>query len=207
VHQPDGAVFAGKTMKFKLGEREAAESATWQSGGVDILDLTASSTVQSRTGVLSDEPAGVSNASPQAGGVLASPARQPAPPYVLVGTASIDGILVPEGTIVTAWADGAQVPGAEAAVQAKPTASSAGALHPVGKALEPLGDNLVRLWKFDAATQAWAFYDPRSALADFNTVNQLASGEFYLILLDAGQSATLNGQQRNMFAGWNPVVW
>ena len=207
VHQAGGSNLAGKTVTFKIGEIDATESATWEQGGVDELNLTTSGADPGYTGMLPGEPVRASAVVSLGGGPLASPAQQPVPPHVFLGTATVGGVPAPEGTIVTAWIDGVRVPGAEAAVEARATAVSAAAIHPVGKALEPLGASLVRVWKFDPAIQEWTFYDPRPAFADFNSLKQVAAGEFYWVVLSSTQTATLNGQQRSLFAGWNPLTW
>jgi hypothetical protein len=95
-----------------------------------------------------------------------------------------------------------------------PTATSAPPSAP-SLGLAPLveGDNLVRVWHFDPATQSeppdfgWSLFDPRPVFAPANTVAELVSGRFYWIGLKQSQTATLNGKQRVLFAGWNPVTW
>ena len=206
MHQPAGASFTGKTVQFKVKELTATETATWQQGGVDDLTLTALSEPPGYIGELPRERGGFADAGFKSGGLLASPVVQPLPPHVFKGTVTIDGKPAPEHTAVTAWIDGVQVPGAEATVQANPLAAGA-LLGPVSEALKPLGDNLVRVWKFDAANQDWSFYDPRPGFARFNTLRAVASGEFYWVVLKDGQTATLNGQNRTLVGGWNPLAW
>ena len=74
-------------------------------------------------------------------------------------------------------------------------------------ALAPLIPHLVRLWHFDNATKHWGFYDPSAALAPLNTVTEMANGESYWIRLVEDQTVTLNGIQRNLYAGWNVMPW
>jgi hypothetical protein len=114
--------------------------------------------------------------------------------------------MVPQGSLISAWIDGIQVPGAEASMEASPAASTGGAGQ-VGQALEEVGGNLVRVWKFDAATQSWTFYDPRARFGSFNSIKELSPGQFYYVVAKEGQNAVLNGQLRTLFRGWNPVVW
>lgn len=201
VSQPSGETYSGKTITFKIDGREAAESVMWEQGGVDELNLTASGTAQGGT---RPALAGVS----RRGRPLAAPLLQAPPlaPHVFVGTAAIDGRFVPQGSSVSAWVDGVKVPGAEATVEASPSASVSSA-GPVGQSLAAIGDNLVRVWKFDAATQAWTFYDPRPLFGSFNSIKELSSGQFYYVVTKNGQTADLNGQPRTLYTGWTPLVW
>jgi hypothetical protein len=77
------------------------------------------------------------------------------------------------------------------------------------KALEPLlaADNLVRVWTFDNATKEWSFFDPRPAFAAANSIKGLVTGRVYWINVETNQTATLNGKERSLFAGWNIVAW
>jgi hypothetical protein len=45
---------------------------------------------------------------------------QPAPPHIFTGTATLGGQPAPDGTLVTAWIDNVQVPGASVAVKGPP---------------------------------------------------------------------------------------
>jgi hypothetical protein len=188
ITQPGGQAYSGKTVTFKIGDLQATETSTWQQGGVEVINLTASSTAQG-------DPAA---------GVLATPPSQPQPPHVFMGTATVDGKPAPEGTVITALVDGVAAPDAVATVAVVPAASAAGLAK---QALAPLGANLLRVWRFDAAKQEWTFYDPSPAFASYNTVKELVAGQFYYIVTKDGQNASLNGQQRALFDGWNPVVW
>jgi hypothetical protein len=101
--------------------------------------------------------------------------------------------------------DGVPAPNAEATVEtvSGPPAESSS----IAQALEPLGDNLVMVWGFDRANQNWSFYDPSPGFANFNTVREMAPGGFYYIVVERDQTANLNGQQRTLFEGWNPLRW
>ncbi len=77
----------------------------------------------------------------------------------------------------------------------------------MGQALGVIGDNLVRVWKFDPATQSWTFYDPRALFSNFNSIKELSPGQFYYLVTADGQTASLHGQPRTLFKGWNPLVW
>jgi len=39
--QPSGQSFAGKTVTFTIGDKNASQTGTWQQGGATILDLSA----------------------------------------------------------------------------------------------------------------------------------------------------------------------
>ena len=81
--------------------------------------------------------------------------------------------------------------------------------------LAPLIDDekLVRVWHFDPSAQdtppsfGWALYDPRPIFALANTVTRLTTGKFYWVSVKEGRTVTLNGKERVLFAGWNPVSW
>ena len=205
VEQPHGENFSGKEVSFKLEGFDAAEDATWTQGAVDQLDLTASSTAGNGYGRLPGVKSVAPDSWPRSGGVLSSPLRQPQPPHVFVGTATIDGVLALEGTVVTAWIDGEMVPGAQALVVARHPAATEG--DPVGQALQPLGEILVRVWKFDPASQAWSFYDPRPALSAYSTIDKISKGDFLQMILTAGQTVTLNNAERTLYQGVNFVFW
>lgn len=95
-----------------------------------------------------------------------------------------------------------------------PTPTPAPSITPA-LGLAPLIDdgNLVRVWHFDPAVQdtppsfGWALYDPRPIFALANTVTQLTSGKFYWMSVKENRTVTLNGKERVLFAGWNPVSW
>ena len=74
-------------------------------------------------------------------------------------------------------------------------------------ALEPLADNLVRVWSFDNSTKEWSYYDPRPVFASSNTVTQLVRGQVYWIKVATAQTVTLNGSERTLFEGWNLLAW
>ena len=207
VKQPDGGHFAGKEVSFKLGELDAPEKATWTQGAVDQLDLTVSITGMGSIGFLPGEGMIAQEPSSRSGGPLSSPPQQgqPQPPHVFVGTAAINGVLAPEGTMVTAWIDGQKVPGAEAVVVSRPAPLSGG--DAVGQALQPLGDRLVRVWKFDPPSQAWSFYDPRPAMSVYSTIDKISKGDFLQMILNAGQTVTLNNAERTLYQGVNFVFW
>jgi hypothetical protein len=91
-----------------------------------------------------------------------------------------------------------------------------GATMQIAQAVEPLADNLVRVFRFNNTTKEWTFHDPRPEFAEANTLDQLVEGQPYWIRVTENQTVELNGQSRNLTcinAGtpqedcWNLVVW
>ncbi len=124
---------------------------------------------------------------PLVGGVLASPLRQPAPSPVSQGTAKVDGVPVPQGTIVTAWMDGGQV-GSASVVARPPTLES---LTGAGVYFRPLGNALRRVWSNDAPLSVWDFYDPRVGFAATNTLTEILDGE--IVWIDVKEDVEFRG--------------
>ena len=60
---------------------------------------------------------------------------------------------------------------------------------------------LTRVWHLDAQTQTWSFFDPAPEFADFNTLNQVSSGQIVTIIM----SATDTFQARTLYPGSNPT--
>ncbi len=57
-----------------------------------------------------------------------------------------------------------------------------------------LGDRLVRVWYLNAVTQAWSFYDPDSEFMEFNTLEEVMSGQIVAIIISAGAPVEFNGK-------------
>jgi hypothetical protein len=74
-------------------------------------------------------------------------------------------------------------------------------------ALEPLGENLVRLWHFDNTTKEWSFYDPSPAFATVNVITEIVPMQAYWVRIEQDQVVVLNGRERFLFAGWNLIGW
>lgn len=78
-------------------------------------------------------------------------------------------------------------------------------------ALEPLGENLVRVFHFNNSNKTWSFYDPRPEFAELNTLSALSQGQSYWILVGETQSVTLNAKARSLTClngeCWNQLVW
>lgn len=63
-------------------------------------------------------------------------------------------------------------------------------------------DNLVRLWRFDNATQRWAFYDPRPEFEAVNTLDKSRVGDIVWVNVVAEQAF----QGGTLFPGWNLIT-
>jgi hypothetical protein len=68
-------------------------------------------------------------------------------------------------------------------------------------AAEITSDNLVRVWRFDNETQGWAFFDPRPAFADANTLIETSSND--IVWVNVTDQTTFQAQ--TLFPGWNLI--
>ncbi|MBM3941901.1 MAG: hypothetical protein FJ316_03045 [SAR202 cluster bacterium] len=84
------------------------------------------------------------------------------------------------------------------------TINSASAPLPSG--LDQLGDNLVRLFHWDARNGGWSYYDPLINPGQ-RLQHDLAPGRFYWIRVQRDQVLLQEGRQIQLVAGWNKVVW
>ena len=67
------------------------------------------------------------------------------------------------------------------------------------------GDNLVRVWRYNNATQSWAFYDPRPEFAGANTILKTGAGDIVWVNVNNAQDfAHLQGTA--LVSGWNLIV-
>ena len=196
VEQPLGESYAGKAITFKIGGLTATETAIWQQGQTNELNLTASSSAAIRDPSSSN----LAKTYPQslAGTLLASPLAQPAPPSVFQGTAKVDGVLVSQGTIVTAWVEDTEV-GITSVV---PLPAVPNSLSEAGAFFSPLGSTLRRVWSYDAPIRYWLFYDPRTAFAATNTLTVVLNGE--IVWIDV--SADAEFKDMSLIQGWNLVA-
>jgi hypothetical protein len=68
-------------------------------------------------------------------------------------------------------------------------------------AVEITADNLVRVWRFSNAEQAWSFFDPRPAFAAANTLTSSSSGD--IVWVNVTVQTTF--QSQTLFPGWNLI--
>jgi hypothetical protein len=126
------------------------------------------------------------------------------------GTFSVD-ILVPQLN-TGAQTVKATVSGTTASVSftvtetaATPTSAPASAEQDTHTVFAPVidnDDNLVRVFRFDNATQGWAFFDPRPAFASANDLVTAAGGDILWVRVNKAQD--FNGL--SLFDGWNLIV-
>ena len=71
------------------------------------------------------------------------------------------------------------------------------------EAFADLIDNgtLTRVWHLDRETQTWSFFDPAPEFADFNTLEQVSSGQIVTIIMSAQDTF----QGKTLFVGSNPT--
>ena len=77
----------------------------------------------------------------------------------------------------------------------------------MSRSIELLGENMVRVWHFNDATETWSFFDPRRDFAEFGELTEWVNGETYWIKLNQDQMVTLNRKARTLKAGWNTILW
>ena len=77
--------------------------------------------------------------------------------------------------------------------------------------LQPLGEKLVRVFRFNNATKTWEFYDPRPEFAEANTISQTFGGNVYWINITEDAEVVLGGKTRRLTCiegdCWNQIVW
>jgi len=79
--------------------------------------------------------------------------------------------------------------------------------YPLTPGSGPLGDNLLRVFRFDNVSKQWTFYDPQPEFAPFITLTELVTGKAYWIEVKKRQTKVINGKYLDLFEGWNLVAW
>jgi hypothetical protein len=62
-------------------------------------------------------------------------------------------------------------------------------------------NNLVRVWRYDNATQRWVFYDPRPAFAPVNNLVNISGREIVWVNVKVQQAF----QGQTLYPGWNLI--
>ncbi|MFN3975388.1 MAG: IPT/TIG domain-containing protein, partial [Dehalococcoidia bacterium] len=75
----------------------------------------------------------------------------------------------------------------------------------IADVVSPISQQLVRIWGYDAAAQAWRVYDPSApALSDLTA---LVRGQGYWVNVNAAVTWTYAGNTYNLSRGWNLIGW
>ena len=152
-------------------------------------------------------PAGDTGQQPDSAPVVRPPVSPTAAPAARVARQQVGApgaLPTPTATTVEI---APQQPGA--APEAGAPSSSPVTSTPVAEALAPLGDRLVTVFHFVAATGTWVYYDPE--FPDEGALKAMASGQEYLILVTESITVEVNGQPLELSCSnddcWNTVVW
>ena len=211
------ALGPGREVTFKIGDYPATQTTSWEKGGAAMLNLTASSVVSGSalphvfTGVVTvdgDQAPDGAVVSAWAGNTRIGSglvrdghyllfAAQPA--IALPVTFAVDEFIAAEEAL---WERGGATP-------LDLTVRSDVSLP--GIALEPLRENLVRVFRFDNSTKTWDFYDPREEFGGANTLSGMVSGEAYWVKVTEPITVSVNGRPMTLTCAgdycWNQIVW
>ena len=113
------------------------------------------------------------------------------------GTASVDGVLVPQGTTLTAWLGGIEVGSANVVSNPATLDSLTGA----GTYFGQLGESLRSVWSYDTVIQVWNFYDPRAGFTATSTLKETFSDQ--IVWIDVNEDVDFRGMI--LYQGWNFV--
>lgn len=79
----------------------------------------------------------------------------------------------------------------------------------VTEAMAPLGSKFLRMWHWEPETGQFIYYDP--LVPEESTLETVASGQTYLILVTESVTLIVNGQELELVCNdgncWNRVVW
>ncbi len=149
----------------------------------------------------------------QQGGSTEAPALAPAPTVVSVPTPVLPTVAptaspVPAAaTLLGAAAD--DTPRESAAPSPGTGPSGKASAVPVAEAMAPLGDNFARVWHWVQETGEFIYYDP--LVPEESTLEAVASGRTYLILVNESVTVLINGRELEFICDegncWNTVVW
>ena len=207
----------GRVVTFQIGDYPAAQSLPWEKGGATLLDLTANRPQPGLTPPHVFTGAATIDGDPAPDGVLVTAWAADAKAGECVvrdGRYFLMAFRPDVAAPITFVVD--QIAADEAALWEQGGATSLDLTarsdtSPPAIALEPIGDNLVRVFKFDNATKTWAFYDPREEFAQANTLTEVTPGEVYWIKVTETTTVSINGRPVSLTCAqgycWNQVVW
>ena len=182
VDQSPFGGFAGKTVRFKIGESYASETSVWEHGGFTSLDLTVASLTDGNVG---------GNAS------TSREVELRVPPHLFTGKGFFGGMHVPIGTVISAWVDGVKV--SETNVVAEPQSP---ALGDTSEMFRSLGTNLRRVWIYLNYLDAWRLYVPGNDTLGINTYTDAKEGDIVWVLVNSNQMF----QNGMLYEGWNLIL-
>jgi hypothetical protein len=137
------------------------------------------------------------------GGISALPTTAPATASDGSFSASVLVPALATGTqtvLITAGGTSSNLPITITAAPATPAVTT-GATEDTFAA-EITADNLVRVWWFSNANQAWSFFDPRPAFAAANTYTSASSGD--IVWVNVTVQTTFQGA--TLYPGWNLIA-
>ena len=75
--------------------------------------------------------------------------------------------------------------------------------RPSAEAFESIIESatLTRVWYLDRQTQTWSFFDPSPEFAEFNTLNEVSTGQIVTVIMNATDSF----QGQTLYPGSNPI--
>ena len=176
---PEGSKdFRGKTVRFKIGGLEAAESFIWEMGGATVMNLTVGSW-------------GEADNTPSVNIVGRFP------PHMFTGTVSFAGNLASIGTAVSAWVDGKLISESIVSEELLPTA-----VHSTKSMFDSLATNLQTVWKYFNGSDSWQFYVPDFETWGINTYTDAIDGDIVWVFVSSNQDF----QSGTLFFGWNLIA-
>jgi hypothetical protein len=174
--------FAGKTVRFKIGESYASETSAWEQGGFTSLDLTVAFLIDGNVD---------GNAS------TLREVDYRVPPHLFTGKGYFGGMHVPIGTVISAWVDGVKV--SETTVVAEPQSP---ALGDTSEMFRSLGTNLRRVWNYQNYLGAWRLYVPGIETLGINTYTDAKEGDIVWVLVNSNQMF----QNGMVYGGWSLIL-
>ena len=187
---PKEGEFAEKTIRFKIGDSYAAETAIWEQGGFTELPLSVESLIDGNASTYR-EVSGGSGTGPSL------------PPHLFTGKGYFGGNQIPLGTVVSAWIDGIQV--SESTIVAERLSY---VLGETSEMFSSLGVNLQIVWHWChqlipcGTKYGWNFYVPDFETLGINTYTDIIEADIVWVLVSSNQDF----QSGTLVAGWNLIA-